>query len=264
MKRKSGKGKWLFVFFVSMLFTIPTQARNYNYKDTTKTDTSKTDITKSDTSGYNYHNQTNNYMYALNISFNNIKLQQDTSSPDTTEIDTTKKDTLGFNFKRVHRSYINAYAFNGNINDGIYFQDSTMKDTSKTDTTKKDTLGYNNNSSNNRNSLAYNENSPSSKSSSSNFLLYPVKDLAQKLKEDVYLKDEQISQIQDILREYETQTYQSKGNNEGLKEAANNALKNIENILTDRQKKEWINTKDEWWASVDKELNLSPLNKNNL
>ena len=189
---------------------------------------------------------------------------KDTTKTDTAKTDTTKKDTLGFNFNRVHRTDFNTYAFNGNVNGERFFQDSTMKDT-----TKKDTLGFNNNESNNKNILAYNENNnieniPTSKNSSSGFLLYPVKELTQKLKTDVYLKDEQTIKIQDILREYEAQTYQSKGDNQGLKEAANNALKNIENILTDRQKKEWINTKDEWWASVDKELNLSPLNKNNL
>lgn len=226
MKHKEVKEKWFFVLLLCMLFSYPNfiQPQNYNYHNTTRTDTSKTD--------------------------------------------TTKTDSLGLN--SINRIGSDAYAFTGNIGSGIYFLDSSKTDTSKIDTTKTDTLGYNDSYNSSNNSYAYNENFSSRNtpvsniSKSSSFVIYPVKYLVQKLKEDIYLKDDQTSRVKDILREYEAKTYHAKGDNEGLKEAANDALKNIEDILTDRQKKEWENAKSEWWVSVDKELNLSPLNNNNL
>ncbi len=104
-------------------------------------------------------------------------------------------------------------------------------------------------------------NSISNPVKSSGFLINPVKDLTQNLKLNVYLMDAQTPKIQEILREYEARTYLSKGDNEELNEAANSAQKNIAEILTVRQKKEWENAKSEWWASVDHALNLSNLNK---
>ena len=226
MKRREAGRKCFFVLSICILFSYPNfiQAQNYNYHNTARTDTTKTD--------------------------------------------TTKTDTLGL--KGINRIGSGTYAFTGNTSSGIYFLDSSKTDTSKTDTTKTDTLGYNDSDYRSGNGYAYNNkfdsrNTPVSNiSKSSGFVIFPVKYLAQKLKEDIYLKDDQTLRVKDILREYEAKTYQAKGDSEGLKEAANNALKNIENILTDRQKKEWETTKDEWWASVDKELNLSPLNNNNL
>jgi hypothetical protein len=192
---------------------------------------------------------------------------QNNNIKDTTKTDTTKTDTLGYN--NINQLDRNTYALNISINNELNLQDSLKTDTTKTDTTKTDTLGYESYY-NNSNSYVYNENLTSGNSTvsniskSSSFEIYPVKYLAQKLKEDIYLKDDQTSKVKDILREYEAKTFQTKGDSEGLKNAANDALKNIEDILMDRQKKEWENAKSEWWASVNKELNLSPLNNNNL
>lgn len=204
----------------------------------------------------------------ISFPYSNFINAQNYSYQDTTKTDTTNTDTLGYN--NINQAGRNSYALSIGINDGLNLQDSLITDTTKTDTTNSDTLGYNNSNYKNTTGHVYNKNLSSrttpvsNMSKSSRFVINPVRYLAQKLKEDIYLKDDQTLKVKDILREYEAKTYQVKGDNEGLKEAANDALKNIEDILTDRQKKEWEITKDEWWASVDKELNLSPLNINSL
>ena len=112
---------------------------------------------------------------------------------------------------------------------------------------KSDTIAYYNN--------------PESYSTNRSFSIYPLEDLTQKLKESIFLLDDQADKIKSILREYESSTYQSKINDNLAKQAANEALINIENILTDVQKKEWKSIKDIWWESVNNELNLSGFNR---
>ena len=112
---------------------------------------------------------------------------------------------------------------------------------------KPDTITYYNNS----------ENYASNRS----FSIYPMEDLTQKLKENIFLLDDQADKVKGILREYESATYKSKINDNLVVQAANEALKNIENILTEVQKKEWKSTKDIWWKSVNNELNLSGFNR---
>ncbi|MFZ0454447.1 MAG: hypothetical protein WCE54_09010 [Ignavibacteriaceae bacterium] len=228
-------------------------------QDSSITDTSKTDTTykKSDTLGYS-----GNGRYILAIKMNYRSYLQDSSMTDTSKTDTLwkKSDSLGFN---NIKSPDYSYAYEGRPISNYYFQDdSSMTDTSKTDTTKSDTLGYNNKKGS---YYAYDNsgfNSPSGLDKRTNYLINPVKDLTQKLKLNVYLMDAQTGKVQEILREYEAKTYQSNGNNEELNKAAVNALNNIANILTVRQKKEWENAKNEWWASVNKALNLSYISKN--
>ena len=233
------------------------------YRQNSMTDTSKTDTSykKSDTLGYS---QKGSYTLAINMhSENNLS---DSSMNDTTKTDTLwkKPDSLGYNnIKPPDYSY----AFEGQPEADYYFQyDSSMTDTNKTDTTKSDTLGYHN-----RNGSYYSYgngeiNSTPGLNIRSNLLVNPIKDLTQKLKLNVYLMDGQTVKVKKILREYEAKTYQSNGNNEKLNTAATNALNDIADILTARQKKEWENAKTEWWASVNKALNLSSISKsrNNL
>lgn len=142
-----------------------------------------------------------------------------------------------------------------------------MTDTSKTDTTKTDTVGYINRST----SYVYDGNldheynsisSSVSRVKHSNISVNPIKDLTLKLKLNIYLMDAQTPKVQEILLEYEARTYQSTGDNEELNEAAHSAQNDIAEILTIRQKKEWESSKNEWWASVNKALNLSYLSKN--
>ena len=112
---------------------------------------------------------------------------------------------------------------------------------------KSDTIAYYNNA--------------ESYSTKRSFSIYPLEDLTQKLKENIFLLDDQADKVKDILREFESATYQSKINDILVEQAANEALKNIENILTEVQKKEWKSTKDIWWKSVNNELNLSGFNR---
>ncbi len=128
-------------------------------------------------------------------------------------------------------------------------------------------LGFNNNhpySSYNSflksDTIAY-YNNPESYSTNRSFSIYPLEDLTQKLKENIFLLDDQADKVKSILREYESATYQSKINDNLAKQAANEALINIENILTEVQKKEWKSIKDIWWESVNNELNLSGFNR---
>ena len=331
MNRKEFMFKWFLVGLLSMqLFPVFLKAQNY---DTTKTDTSKTGTTNTDTTGYSSIKDEVNNAYAFNGSIdNNIYFQYDSTKydkkADTSKTDTSKTDTTGYNgssrdiyafnrsypqdkdstmidtsktdttntdtsgsgYSRINPASNNTYAFNGNINSSYFKYDSTEIDTSKTDTTKTDTMGY---SGSRSNWYAFNTSYPQNEDTtmvdtsktdttktdttgynnsenkayvftgkkSLHVLVNPVKDLTQKLKEDIYLVDEQTPKIKEILREYEALTYQSPLNSKEIKEAAYAAQKSIENVLMERQKIEWQNAKTEWWASVDKELNLSYLNK---
>jgi septal ring factor EnvC (AmiA/AmiB activator) len=94
---------------------------------------------------------------------------------------------------------------------------------------------------------------------SSKFEIYPVKQLTSKLKKDINLTHKQAPEVMSVLREYEAETYEAKGDISEVNEAANDAQDNISDILTKSQKSEWQTVKGEWWKSVDKELNLSHL-----
>ena len=234
---------------------------NLYAQDFTKTDTSKTDTSwkKTDSLGYkNINSPNDSYAFEGNTG-SNFYLQYDNLMTDTSNTDTTKSDTLGYNANNS-----NYYTYNGNNiylpNDSTKTKKSDKTWKNKTDTAKTDTLGYSNNDSH----YAYNSsiNSVSNPVMKSHFLVNPIKDLTQKLKLNVYLMDAQTSKVQKILREYEAKTYQSNGDNEELNKAALNALNDITDILTVRQKKEWENAKNEWWASVNKALNLSSISKN--
>ena len=98
---------------------------------------------------------------------------------------------------------------------------------------------------------------------SSDFVIYPVKQLTQELNKNVNLTEDQSPKVKEILRQYEADTYDSKGNKEEANEAANDAQENIAGILTDNQKTKWQKVKNDWWSKVDKELNLSDLNAGN-
>ena len=106
---------------------------------------------------------------------------------------------------------------------------------------------------------AQNMNNNSDGNNSSKVEIYPVKNLTQKLKTDINLTNDQTPKIMSILRQYEADTYEAKGDNEEVNEAKNDAQENIADILTQTQKNEWQKTKSDWWASVDKQLNLSNL-----
>lgn len=235
---------------------------NEYLQDSSMTDTSSTDTSrkKQDAPGYN-----KNEMYLLSFNANSGSILQDSSMTDTSKTDTSRKKTDSLGYKEVKSPDYN-YAFEGNIRSNYYFQsDSSATDTSKKDTTKSDTLGDNNNR---KGSYYASNNSMGNSASSLNtkYLINPIKDLTQNLKLNVYLMDAQTDKVQEILREYEVKTYQSNGNHNELYEAAVNAQKDIADILTARQKKEWENSKNEWWASVNKALNLSSISKdkNNL
>jgi hypothetical protein len=240
------------------------------FQDSTSTDSSKTDslYKKPDTFGYNTLKKTASGMFAFDGNIGSVIYLQDYSMTDTSKPDTSfkKTDTLGYkNIDRLRD--ISLYAFNGNMDNNYYLQDSSMTDTSKSDTSykKPDTLGYNDSGS----SYAYNENYNTNnmipnKNMTKHFSVNPIKDLTQKLKEYIYLMDTQTPKITEILREYEARTYQSNGNDKELKDAANIAQRNIAEVLTIRQKKEWENSKDEWWSLVNRALNLSSISRDNL
>ena len=252
---------------IILLVSFCIQAQSYNSQDTTKTDTSKSNTShmKKDTLGYNNINTPGSDTYSLSNNVNDVKLENSLII-DTTKTDTSwkKPDSLGYN---NIKSSENSYASVEITGSDYYFQyDNSAKDTSETDTTKSDTLGYRQT---HGSYYAYNNkeiNLTSGFNNRSNFLVNPVKDLTQKLKLNVYLMDGQTVKVQKILREYEAETYQSNGNHEELNKAANKALNDIADILTDRQKTEWKNAKDQWWASVNKAINLSSISKskNNL
>lgn len=252
---------------VIFMFSIYLHAQNYNSQDTSKTNTSKSDTssTKKDTLGYSNYNVQGNNIYASNQNIINSLNLQDSSMTDTSRSDTVykKPDTLGF--KNIKSPDYN-YAYKGDIGENYYFQnDSSMIDTNKTDTTKTDTMSYNNNDSHYKLNKRFGSNDNHSilnPIKNSNFLVNPIKHLTQKLKLNVYLMDTQTPKVQEILREYEARTYQSNGDNNELNEAAMHAQENIAKILTARQRKEWENAKHEWWASVNKALNLSSISKN--
>ena len=104
-----------------------------------------------------------------------------------------------------------------------------------------------------------NMNSSDNGNNSSKVEIYPVKNLTQKLKTDINLTNDQTPKVMSILRQYEADTYEAKGDNEEVNEAKNDAQENIADLLTQTQKNEWQKTKSDWWASVDKQLNLSNL-----
>ena len=246
----------------SNIYSLNDNISTANWQDS-MTDTSKTDTSykKSDTLGYN---QKENHVLAINMHYEyNLNLS-DSTKKDTTKSDTLWKKPDGFGYNNI-KSPDYSYAFEGETAPNYYFQnDNTLNDTSKTDTTKSDTLGYNNN---NGSYYVYNSkdiNSAPGLNMKSHLLINPIKDLTQQLKLNVYLMDGQTGKVQKILRKYEAKTYQSNGNNEELNKAAINALNDIADLLTARQKKEWDNAKDEWWASVNKALNLSSISKNKI
>jgi hypothetical protein len=96
--------------------------------------------------------------------------------------------------------------------------------------------------------------------SSSKAVIYPVKMLTQELKKDVNLTGAQTPEVMKVLRQFEAETYEAKGDKEDVKDATNDAKEDISDILTDSQKNEWKSSMDKWWNSVNKELNLSNLN----
>jgi hypothetical protein len=267
MEKRAGSFKLHLLELLSIifLFSFFVQAQSDKSQDTTKTDTSNTSHMKKDTLGYNNINTPGSNSYSLNNNGSNVNREY-SSINDTTKSDTSwkKPDSLGYN---NIKSPEDSYASTEITGSDYFFQyDNSTKDTSETDTTKSDTLGYN---STNGSYYAYNNheiNSTIGLNMRSNFLVNPVKDLTQNLKLNVYLMDGQTVKVQKILREYEAKTYQSSGNNEEINKAANKALNDIADILTDRQKTEWKNTKDQWWASVNKAINLSSISKskNNL
>ncbi len=244
----------------SNIYSLNNNVSNVNLKNFLMTDTTKSDTAykKSDTLGY-HENGINKL--AINMQLGNNTYLLNSSMTDTTKSDTTwkKPDSLGYNnIKSPEDNYASAEITGSDY----YFQyDDSTKDTSETDTTKSDTLGYNNQ---NDSYYAYNNkiNSTTNLNIRKHFLINPIKDLIQKLKLNVYLMDAQTGRVQKILREYEAKTYHSNGNNEELYKAALNAQNEIADILTVRQKKEWENTKNDWWASVNQAWNLSYINKN--
>ncbi len=94
---------------------------------------------------------------------------------------------------------------------------------------------------------------------SSEVEIYPVKKLADELKKDVNLTDKQTADVMKFLKKYEVDTYNAKGDNVKGREAAQDTQENIAEVLTDTQKNDWRNVKSQWWASVDKHLNLTNL-----
>ena len=271
MRKKNVLFKWTILELLSVIFmfSVYLHAQNYDSKDTSETNGNKKDTTiiKKDTLGFNNYNDQGNNLYASNENIISSSVFQDSSITDTSKSDTVHKkpETLGLKNSESHK-YI--YAYKGNAGANYYFQnDNSMTDTSKTDTdtTKTDTMSYN--SSNDsyhalNNKFSSNGNhSNSNQVKNSKFLVNPVKDLTQKLKLNIYLMDTQTPKVKEILREYEATTYKSNGDNNELNEAAVKAQENIAEILTPRQKMEWDNTKHEWWASVNKVLNLSSINK---
>ncbi|MFZ0452300.1 MAG: hypothetical protein WCE54_10335 [Ignavibacteriaceae bacterium] len=98
---------------------------------------------------------------------------------------------------------------------------------------------------------------------SSKFEIYPVKNLTQELKNKINLTEKQTPEVMSALREYEAETYEAKGDQSEVNEAKNDAVENIADVLTKDQKSEWQNVKDNWWSSVERQLNLSDLSMNN-
>ena len=90
----------------------------------------------------------------------------------------------------------------------------------------------------------------------------PVKTLTQKLDQKVSLTKNQKPKVMKVLRQYETSTYEAKGDKEDVQDATNDAKEDISDILNNVQKNEWKGSMADWWNSVDKELNLSDLNMN--